>query len=91
MSRKPSRHVGTLGDMAFHGQTFTLNCGRCCHRKQMDLDALIATNGADYLLRKIVDRAVCSKCGGVEISVTTGSTRASSTMSSVGHLLPKKP
>jgi hypothetical protein len=25
---------------------------------------------ADYLLRRIVDRAVCSKCGGVEITVT---------------------
>jgi hypothetical protein len=45
VTRKPSRHVGTLGD-------------------------LILANGADYLVRKIVDRAVCSKCGGVEISVT---------------------
>jgi hypothetical protein len=36
----------------------------------MDLDALILANGADYLLRKIVDRAVCSECGGVDISVT---------------------
>jgi hypothetical protein len=58
--------------LAFHGHTLTLNCVRCCHRATMDLDALIMANGADYLLRKIVDRAVCSKCGGVEISVTAG-------------------
>ena len=38
----------------------------------MDLDALILANGADYLLRKIVDRAVCKECGGVEIGVTVG-------------------
>jgi len=25
----------------------------------MDFDALILANGADYLLRKLVDRAVC--------------------------------
>jgi hypothetical protein len=38
----------------------------------MDFDALILANGADYLLRKLVDRAVCKECGGVEISVTMG-------------------
>jgi hypothetical protein len=27
----------------------------------MDLDALILANGRDYLLRRLVDRAVCSK------------------------------
>ena len=36
----------------------------------MDMDALILANGADYLLRRLVDRAVCSKRGGVEISCT---------------------
>jgi hypothetical protein len=38
--------------------------------RDVDRDALILANGADYLLRRIVDRAVCSKCGGVEITVT---------------------
>ena len=70
MARKPSKHVGTLGDTAFHGYSLTLNCVRCCHRATVDLDALILANGADYLLRRLVDRAVCSKCGGVEISCT---------------------
>jgi hypothetical protein len=42
----------------------------------MDLDALILANGADYLLRKIVDRAVCKECGGVEIGVTIGAAGA---------------
>jgi len=32
----------------------------------MDMDALTVARGADYLLRKLVDRAVCSKCGGVD-------------------------
>ena len=72
MARKPSKHVGTLADIAFHGYSLTLNCVRCCHRATVDLDALILANGPDYLLRKLVDRAVCSKCGGVEISVTMG-------------------
>ena len=71
MARKPSKHVGTLGDIA-DGYSLTLNCQRCCHRAEMDLDALILANGADYLLRRLVDRAVCKECGGVEISVTLG-------------------
>jgi len=71
MARKPAKHVGTLGDIA-DGYSLTLNCQRCCHRAEMDLDAPILANGRDYLLRKLVDRAVCSKCGGVEISVTMG-------------------
>lgn len=70
MARKPSKHVGTLSDIAFQGYSLTLNCQRCMHRAEMDMDALILANGADYLLRRLVDRAVCSKCGGVEISVT---------------------
>lgn len=70
MARKPSKHVGTPGDIAFHGYSLTLNCVRCRHRATVDLDALIVANGPDYLLRKVVDRAACSKCGGVEISVT---------------------
>ena len=38
----------------------------------MDLAVLIAANGEDYLPRRIVDRAVCSACGGEEIAVTLG-------------------
>jgi hypothetical protein len=72
MRRKPSKHVGTLGDLAFHNLSLTLHCARCCHGARMDLDALILANGAAYLLRRLVDRAVCSKCGGVEINVTAG-------------------
>jgi hypothetical protein len=30
----------------------------------------VPAHGADYLLRRLVDPAVCSKCGGVEISWT---------------------
>jgi len=62
----------TFGDTAFGGYGLTLNCNRCMHRQTMDMDALIVANGADYLVRRIVDRAVCSKCGGVEITVTLG-------------------
>ena len=64
--------------MAHHGHTLTLNCERCQHRKEMDLLALIAANGENYLVHKIVDRAVCSRCGGVEISVTMGVASAAS-------------
>ena len=71
MAREPSKYVGTLGDIA-DGYSLTLNCQRCCHRAEMEPDALILANGAYYLLRRLVDRAVCSKCGGVEISVTMG-------------------
>jgi hypothetical protein len=74
MARKPSRHVGTLGDMAYHGYSLTLNCGRCLHRADVDLEALILTNGEHYLLRKVVDRAICSKCGdrNAEVTCTLG-------------------
>ena len=70
MARKPSKHVGTLGDIAFHGYSLTLNCVGCCYRAEMDMVALIEAHGADYLLRRLVDRAICSKCGGVEITCT---------------------
>ena len=52
MVRKPSRHVGTIGDIAFHGHTLTLNCERCRHRSELDLLSLIAAHGEDYLVRK---------------------------------------
>jgi len=53
MDRRLSKHVGTLGDIAFHGYSLALNCVR-----------LILAHDADYLLRKLVDRAVCKECGG---------------------------
>jgi len=62
MARKPSRHVGTLGDVVQNGHTLTLNCEACRHRGQLDLDKLIAQNGPDYLVRRVVDRALCSRC-----------------------------
>ena len=34
------------------------------------MDALILAHSADYLLRKLVDRAVCKECGGVENTCT---------------------
>jgi hypothetical protein len=70
MARKKSRHVGTLGDIAFHGYTLTLYCERCRHRHELDLLALIAANGENYLLRKVVDRAVCSGCGDRDADVS---------------------
>ena len=74
MARKPSRHVGTLGDIVLHGHTLTLNCERCLHRGDLDLHALISANGENYLVRKVVDRALCSKCGDrdAEVSCTLG-------------------
>jgi hypothetical protein len=62
------------GDIVRHGHTLTLNCERCRHRSELDLLALIAANGEDYLVRKLVDRAVCSKCGDrdAEVSCTLG-------------------
>jgi hypothetical protein len=70
MARKRSRHVGTLGDIVNHGHTLTLNCERCRHRSQVDLEAVILANGEDYLVRKVVDRAVCSSCGDREAEVS---------------------
>ena len=77
MARKPSRHVGTIGDIAGHGYTLTLNCERCPHRSDLDLPALIAANGEDYLLLP-TGRTTCSKCGGAEISCTLGVASATS-------------
>ena len=76
MTRKPSKHGGTLADIAVHGYSLTLNCVRCCHRATVDLDAMILANGPDYLLRRIVDRAVCPKCGGDNITVTVSAADA---------------
>ena len=70
MARKPSRHVGTLGDIVRHGHTLTLNCEGCRHWGQLDLDRLIAAHGPDYLVRRVVDRAVCSKCVDRDAEVT---------------------
>jgi hypothetical protein len=67
-----STHVGTLGDL-LHGKTpLYLNCEAegCHHHRQMDLSRLVATLGKDYPLRRLVDRAVCSKCGAKRVSVT---------------------
>jgi hypothetical protein len=63
MARKRSRHVGTIGEMVNHGHTLTLNCERCRHRSEVDLLALVTAHGPDYLVRRVVDRAVCSACG----------------------------
>ena len=70
MGRQPSRHVGNLGDIVGHGHTLTLNCERCLHRSELNLIALIAGHSENYLVRKVVDRAVCSKCGDRDAEVT---------------------
>jgi len=74
LQRPPSRHVGTIGEIVRHGHTLTLNCERCRHRSEADLLALIAANGEDYLVHKVVDRAICSKCDDrtAEVSCTLG-------------------
>jgi hypothetical protein len=70
MARKPSRQVGTLGDLAFHGHTLTLSCEGCRHWSTLDLGKLIAANGPDYLVRKVVARAVCSRCSDRDADVS---------------------
>jgi len=47
---------------------------KCRHRSELDLLALIAGHSDGYLVRKVVDRAVCSACGdrNAEVSCTLG-------------------
>ena len=74
LQRPPSRHVGTIGDLARHGHTLVLNCERCRHRNKLDLLALIAAHGEDYSVRRVVDRAICTQCGDptAQVSCTVG-------------------
>ena len=69
MARKPSRHVGTLGDLARHGHTLSLNCEGCRHWSRLDLQRLIAAHGENYLVRRVVDRAICTACGDRDAAV----------------------
>jgi hypothetical protein len=61
-----SAHSGIFSTLLY------LNCEAegCHHRRQMDLPLLVAILGRNYPLRWLVDRAVCSKCGQKQVSVT---------------------
>jgi hypothetical protein len=58
-------HLETLGDLAAHGYGMNAMCGRCRHRRDLDMEALIAKLGPDFrYVGKAVDPfLVCSACG----------------------------
>jgi hypothetical protein len=73
MSRShPRRHVGTLGSFLSENRELWLCCNaeRCGRSRQMDVPALIAERGENMPLQRLVDRAVCSRCGQRSVSVT---------------------
>ena len=76
MARKPSRHVGTLGDVLRDGGDLWLTCERRRHSSKIDVARLAGVHGLDYLLRRAVDRAICTACNDptaeVSCTLTTG-------------------
>jgi hypothetical protein len=46
------------------------NAEGCGHHRKMDLVDLVAAHGEDMPLQRLVDRAICSRCGQRSVSVT---------------------
>jgi hypothetical protein len=65
-------HVGTLGSLLRENVLLYVNCNAegCGHYLKMDILALIAAHGEQLPVQCLVDRAVCSKCGQREVSLT---------------------
>jgi hypothetical protein len=61
-----------LGSLLRGNVLLYVNCNaeRCGHRRKMDILALIAAHGENLPLQRLVDRAICSKCGRREVSLT---------------------
>jgi hypothetical protein len=68
MGVQPIR-LETLGDLVARGYGLNAMCGRCRHRRDLDMDALIARLGPSFrYVGKTVDRfLVCSACGGRQV------------------------
>jgi hypothetical protein len=41
-------HLETLGDLAAHGYGMNAMCSRCRHRRDLDMDALVARLGPGF-------------------------------------------
>jgi len=57
------RRVGTLGMMLEQHRALYLNCEKCHHSRKMSLPELINRHG-DLALQVVLERAVCTRCGG---------------------------
>jgi hypothetical protein len=64
MGVQPVR-IETLGDLVAHDHGMNAMCGRCHHRCDLDMNALIAKLGSSFrYIGKALDRfLVCSACG----------------------------
>ena len=61
--------IETLGDLVAHGYGMNSMCGRCRHRRDLDMDALMARLGPEfrYVGRAINRFLVCSACGSRQV------------------------
>src|SRR5262245_16513124 len=62
LQRPLSRHVGTLGEVLRHGGNLWLTCERCRHSSILSAGRLAEVHGLNCLLRRAVDRAICTSC-----------------------------
>jgi hypothetical protein len=62
--------IETLADLVAHGYGINALCEKCRHRADLDMQALIAKLGADfvYLCPALEGRLVCRECGSKEMS-----------------------
>jgi hypothetical protein len=61
--------IETLGDLIAYGYGMNAMCGRCRHRRDLDMEALLARLEPQFrYIGKALDRfLVCSACGSREI------------------------
>lgn len=63
--------IETLVDLVLRGYGMNCMCGRCRHRRDLDMDALIARLGPAFrYVGKAIDRfLVCSACGSRRVEI----------------------
>lgn len=68
---EPSRpNPQTLASLSAAGYTFGAACSACMRNVEADMAVLIERFGADALVRDVIGRMTCAKCGGrVEMQV----------------------
>lgn len=67
--RPPRFPIGTIDDQI--GRHYiNLNCGACLHHQRFDPLDLAERLGAGLTLRRLVDRALCAKCGARKASLS---------------------
>jgi hypothetical protein len=64
-----SVRIETLGDLVAHDHGMNAMCSRCRHRRDLDMNALIAKLGPSFCyIGKALDRfLVCSACGSRQV------------------------